>query len=117
MHHLSSSMAKVFSGFGVRSNNSKDVAHLNVCLHFLNLVAFFLNPTPAVSTHTEGEDKIQVLLMVACGRYVSKGGRGRGKKPVLIGTVLAIQQQYALCGPVSFNSAFCLVSPNAPYLL
>lgn len=107
-------MAKVFSGFGVRSNNSKDVAHLNVCLHFLNLVALFFNPTPAVSTHTEGEDKIQVLLMVECGRYVSKGGRGRGKKPVLIGTVLAIQQQ---CGPVSFDSAFCLVSPNAPYLL
>lgn len=23
----------------------------------------------AVSTHTEGEDKIQVLLMVECGRY------------------------------------------------
>lgn len=79
MHHLSSSMAKVFSGFGVRSNNSKDVAHLNVCLHFLNLVAFFFNPTPAVSTHTEGEDKIQVLLMVACGRYVSKGGEGEEK--------------------------------------
>lgn len=39
-----------------------------VQLHSLQLLA--PSPPSAVSTHTEGEDKIQVLLMVEGGRYV-----------------------------------------------
>lgn len=46
-------------------------------LHFLQLVALF---PPAVSTHTEGEDKIQVLLMVEGGRYVSLWKKKKKKK-------------------------------------
>lgn len=47
---------------------------------FSKTCCLFFNPTPpAVSIHTEGEDKIQVLLMVECGRYVSKGGEGEEK--------------------------------------